>query len=76
MRHVQPKLSPGKGRFPKSNQKRAMRRYLLEAGGAYKRAVARGAGLHRSAGAASECRTVDLDSPEGRALLDKYRGPA
>jgi hypothetical protein len=51
MRYVQPKLSPGKGRFPKSPKKKAMRRYLLKAGGAYKKAIAQESGFHRSSGA-------------------------
>jgi hypothetical protein len=71
MNYIQPKLSPGKGRFPKSPKKRAMRRYLLAAGGAYKQAGMREGGFQRSRGAASECRTIDPSSPEGQAIMAK-----
>ena len=56
MRFIQPKLSPNKGRWPKSEIKRARRRYLLTAGAAYKEAVRRRQG---SQGAASAVRHID-----------------
>jgi hypothetical protein len=57
------RLAPRKGRWPKSPRKRALRRYLLEAAGNYKKARQRRYG---SSGAASAVRHVynrDRDGP-------------
>ena len=56
MKIIQPKLSPGKGRWPKSEIKRARRSYLLKAGAEFKKAAIRRDGSH---GAASEVRRID-----------------
>jgi hypothetical protein len=53
---VTPKLSPGKGGWSKSERKRALRRYQLNAAGAYKDAINRRDG---SQGAASPVRKID-----------------
>jgi hypothetical protein len=50
------RLSPGKGRWPKSEAKRARRQYLLRIAGEYKKAIKRRDG---SQGAASRVRHID-----------------
>jgi hypothetical protein len=49
-------LSPAKGRWPKSERKRALRRYLLDAASNYREAMQRRDG---SSGAASPVRKID-----------------
>jgi hypothetical protein len=53
---ITPKLSPGKGRWPRSAAKRAKRRYLLRAAAQYKEASERRYG---TLGAASPVRRID-----------------
>jgi hypothetical protein len=53
------RLSPGKGRWPKKAKKREMRRYLLKAGTAYKKAKDRERGFLASSGGASSVRQID-----------------
>ncbi len=53
---ITPKISPGKGRWPKDDAKRGRRKALLEAGEAHKKASAR---KHGSQGAASPVRHID-----------------
>jgi hypothetical protein len=61
------KLSPGKGRWPKSKAKRAHRRYLLQAAGEYKKALKRRDG---SQGAASAVRRIDPASIDVAEYLE------
>lgn len=56
-----PKLSPAKGRWPKSERKRALRRYQLEAAEAYKDALRRRDG---SSGATSPVKRIDPETGE------------
>jgi hypothetical protein len=51
------KLSPGKGRWPKSPRKQALRRYQLDAATKYKRASERR--RYGTLGAASPVRKID-----------------
>ena len=60
-------LSPGKGRWPKSEKKRAMRRYQLTAAAEYKKAISRG-----SFGAASKVRRIDPAT--GEEIIDPFSG--
>jgi hypothetical protein len=52
-----PKLSPGKGRWPKSERKQALRKYRLNAATEYKRAAERR--KYGTLGAASPVRRID-----------------
>jgi hypothetical protein len=52
-----PKLSPGKGRWPKSEAKKALRGYRLSAAGEFKRALNKR--LYGTQGAASPVRRID-----------------
>jgi hypothetical protein len=61
MDRIQPKLSPGKGRWPKSPVKRLRREYLLKAGAEFKKAAKRRDG---SQGAASPVRHIDPKTGE------------
>jgi hypothetical protein len=58
------KLSPGKGRWPKSPHRRAVRKYLLEAATEYKRASERR--RYGTLGAASPVRKIDPASYKPR----------
>lgn len=63
-----PKLSPGKGRWPKSEAKRAFRRYRLAAATEYKEAKLRHLGTH---GAANKGR--QLGDSEKKQIEEKMR---
>jgi len=66
---ITPSLSPGKGRWPKSQRKRAVRRYLFEAASEYKRARLRQLGTF---GPASPVRRID---PKAGKVIEVPGGP-
>jgi hypothetical protein len=70
--HV-PKISPGKGRWPKGEKKRAARKRNLSAAASIKTAIERQSGFYRSSGAASPCRQVELTDVEAAALLARLK---
>jgi hypothetical protein len=70
MRMIFPKISPGKGRFPKDPRRAENRRAKLRAGAAIKSAIQRENGLLRSRGAASECVELDPSSAEFAVLRE------
>lgn len=67
-----PRLSPGKGRWPRSEAKRETRRRKLEKATDYKRSIEAMGGFNRSRGAASRCVSVKLSEAERAELLAKY----
>jgi hypothetical protein len=67
-----PKLSPRKGRWPKDEKKRAIRRRQLEVATQYKKAKKRQDG---SSGPASKTRHIDPASEEGRRIIALLSDP-